>query len=264
MNLTTVRYEIASGVATVSLDRPEVLNAFDLRMQRELRWTWREIRRDPAVRAVVLTQPLRGLRIARDDALLDRLAQHERVYVSLHYDGPGDNVGPKSCKLWKPVIAAVNGIACGGAFFMLGEVEFIVAAEHATFFVPHLSAGMASTFEAAHLLGSLPFGEVARMVLMGSHERLSAQRAHELGLVTQVTTAEDLLPIAQSLASEIAAHPPAAVEAAVRSLWMARDLGRPAALDLAPVVMAAGNRPSALLEGQREFATKRRQAPRIR
>lgn len=274
--LETITYDERDGTAIVTLNRPEVLNAFNLQMQAELRRTWRAIRRNPDVRCVVLTG-------AGDRAFCTGIDRTETMagwedpsaaghtagvgYVGdslIHYDGPGDNVGPKSCKLWKPVIAAVNGIACGGAFFMLGEVEFIVAADHATFFVPHLSYGMTSTFEATHLLHKLPFPEIARMVLLGVNERLTAARAYELGFVSQLTPGPDLLDTAVSLAAEIAQHPPGAVEAAVRSLWLARDVGRPQALDLAPTLMAAGNRPEALFEGQRAFGAGKPPAPRFR
>ena len=90
------------------------------------------------------------------------------------FNDPGDNIGPKSCDLWKPVIAAVNGMACGGAFYMLGEVEFIIAAEHATFFDPHVTYGMTAAFEPIHMSGVMPFGEIMRLSLLGNHERLSA------------------------------------------------------------------------------------------
>ena len=79
------------------------------------------------------------------------------------FDDPGDNLGPKSNDLWKPVIAAVNGMACGGAFYMLGEVEFIIAADHATFFDPHVSYGMTACFESIHMLQKMPFGEIVRL-----------------------------------------------------------------------------------------------------
>src|SRR5207247_596959 len=78
-------------------------------------------------------------------------AKGERVVGSgstpFMFDDPGENIGPKSCDLWKPVIAAVNGIACGGAFYMLGEVEFIIAAEHATFFDPHVTYAITAASE---------------------------------------------------------------------------------------------------------------------
>ena len=87
---------------------------------------------------------------------------------------PATTSGPKSCDLWKPVIAAVNGMACGGAFYMLGEVEFIIAAEHATFFDPHVTYGMTASFEPIHMAGITPFCEIMRISLMGNYERLTA------------------------------------------------------------------------------------------
>ena len=112
-------------------------------------------------------------------------------------DDPGEYIGPKSNDLWKPVIAAVNGMACGGAFYMLGEVEFIVAADHATFFDPHVTYGMPTAFEPVHMLNKVPFPEIMRMSLMGNAERVSAQRGYEIGLVSEVVPAGELHDKAQ-------------------------------------------------------------------
>ena len=90
------------------------------------------------------------------------------------------------------MIAAVNGMACGGAFYMLGEVEFVIAAEHATFFDPHVTYGMTAAFEPMHMLQKMPFHEIMRLSLLGNHERLSAKRAYEIGLVSEVVPADEL------------------------------------------------------------------------
>ena len=171
-------------------------------MQRELQALWRGLRRNDDVRCIVLTG-------AGEKAFctgIDRMEQMggERRRPSTDDDArlgstpfmfndPGDNIGPKSCDLWKPVIAAVNGMACGGAFYMLGEVEFIIAAEHATFFDPHVTYGMTAAFEPIHMSGIMPFGEIMRLSLLGNHERLSAQRAYEIGMVSEVVPAGELL-----------------------------------------------------------------------
>ena len=84
------------------------------------------------------------------------------------------------------MIAAVNGMACGGAFYLLGEADILIAADHATFFDPHVTYGMPAVFEPALMLHRMPFGEVMRMTLLGNHERISAARALEIGLVTEV------------------------------------------------------------------------------
>ena len=97
------------------------------------------------------------------------------------FNDPGQCINPKENDLWKPVIAAVNGMACGGALYMLGEVDIIIAAEHATFFDPHVTYGMVDGFEAMHLLQKLPLGETLRVALLGGLERMSAQRRTSSG-----------------------------------------------------------------------------------
>ena len=107
-------------------------------------------------------------------------------------DEIAEDIGPKTNHLWTPVIAAVNGIACAGAFYFLGESEFIIASETATFFDPHVSYGMVAGYESIHLMQKAPFHEVMRMALMGTNERMSAQRAYEIGLVSEVVPADQL------------------------------------------------------------------------
>ena len=125
------------------------------------------------------------------------------------YDDPGRDIGPKSRDLWKPVIAAVQGIACGGAFYMLGQTEFIIASDDATFFDPHVTYGMTAAFEPIEMLSKMPLPEVMRMSLMGAHERMSAERAREIGLVTEVVPRDDLLERAAWVARVIADSPAA-------------------------------------------------------
>src|SRR4029079_1961421 len=109
------------------------------------------------------------------------------------FNDPGDNIGPKQCDLWKPVIAAVQGIACGGAFYMLGEVEFIIATDDAVFFDPHVTYGMPAAFEPIEMLSKMPFHEIMRLSLLGAHERMTADRACQIGLVTEVVPRDEAL-----------------------------------------------------------------------
>lgn len=251
---TLVR-ETFDGVAWVTLDRPEVHNAFNRQMQSELKELWRLLRRDDDVRCVVLTGA--GERafctgVDRTETMGDWLAEpepqpdgakHPVPSRDWQFDDPGENLGPKTNDLWKPVIAAVNGMACGGAFYMLGEVEFIIAAEHATFFDPHVSYGMAACFESIHMVQKMPFHEIARLALLGAHERLSAPRAYEIGLVSEVVPLPQLRARAEWAARAIASAPANAIEGTVRALWTARDLSRRQALDLAKVLIRLGSMP---------------------
>ena len=140
------------------------------------------------------------------------------------YNDPGDSINPKQNDLWKPVIAAVNGMACGGALYMLGEADIIIAAEHATFFDPHVTYGMVAGFESVHLLQKLPLGETLRVALLGAHERMSAERAHQIGLVSEVVPADELLERALWVADAIAdgARARGAGDAARRCGWPTR------------------------------------------
>lgn len=96
----------------------------------------------------------------------------EYTFDPYTYTDPGEALGPKTHGMWKPVIAAVNGMACGGAFYLLGEVEFLITAESATFFDPHVTYGMAAVLEPTLLAPRMPFGDLMRMMLLGAHERL--------------------------------------------------------------------------------------------
>src|SRR5205809_3482597 len=224
----TLLYEEADGVATVTLNRPEVHNAFNSLMQRELHTLWRALRRHDDVRCVVLTGAGEKAFCTGIDRMEQMGGEHDDSTdpdvvgsgsTPFMFNDPGDNIGPKSCDLWKPVIAAVNGMACGGAFYMLGEVEFIIAAEHATFFDPHVTYGMTAAFEPIHMLQKMPFGEIMRLSLLGNHERMSAKRAHEIGLVSEVVAAGGLHDAAAWAAGVIASQPPLAVQGTVRSIW---------------------------------------------
>src|SRR5262249_7023186 len=136
-------YDEGDGVARVTRHRPDRLNAFNSLMQRELHALWRGLRRDDDVRCVVLTG-------AGEKAFCTGIDRMEQMggegddttdpdvvgagSTPFMFNDPGDNIGPKSSDLWKPVIAAVNGMACGGAFSMLGEVEVIIPARPPTSF----------------------------------------------------------------------------------------------------------------------------------
>ncbi|HEV3358631.1 MAG TPA: enoyl-CoA hydratase/isomerase family protein [Pseudonocardiaceae bacterium] len=262
----TLDYTERDGVAWLTLNRPDVHNAFDALMMSEIHQCWRDLRANDDVRAIVLTGAgdkafCTGL--DRTAAGIGEAATHgpgQRGATPLHLDDPGDLLPPKTAgQLWKPVIAAVNGMACGGAFYLLGEVEIIIAAEHATFFDPHTTFGMAAVLEPMFMLKRMPLGEVARMSLLGSTERMSAQRAHQIGLVQEVVPAADLHNAAERVATAIAAHPALAVQATVRALWYGQELGLRQALDVGKSLVMLGTDERSLAEGQARFNSGARQ-----
>ncbi len=276
-SLETLLYEERDGVAIVTLNRPDVHNAFDTTMQRELRKVWTSLRTNNDVRAVVLTgagDKAFCSGIDRDESIEEYLADPDgkradgkrsagRVSTPFMFNDPGAYINPKQNDLWKPVVAAVNGMACGGALYMLGESDIIIAAEHATFFDPHVSFGMVAGFETVHLLQKLPLGEMLRIALLGGHERMSAARAHQVGLVSEVVPAEELLERAMWVAEAIASAPALAVQGTLRAAWFAHEASRREALAQISMVVSLGTTYDNIDEGQKSFLSKR-ERPRIR
>lgn len=245
------------GVAVVTLDREARHNALDLATAAELGALWRELRFDDQVRAVVLT----GAGTAAFCTGIDRSAQVPQPASPYSVDDPLAAVGPKANDLWKPVVAAVNGMACGGAFYLLGEAEFIVSATTATYFDPHTSYGMVSAYEAVYMAQRMPFGEAARMSLMGTAERLSARRAYEIGLVSELAEPGELLAAALRSARTLASFPTEGVQGTVRALWSAKQTALQQALAQAPALIALGNLPP---DRQAELFASRRPGTEFR
>ncbi len=263
--LTTIRYEAADGVATITLDRADRHNAFTSTMCDEMAAAWAHVREDDDVRAIVVTGAgdkafctgIDRSEVPADDGV-------EYSFDPLTYRDPGGRLGPRSNECWKPVVAAINGMACGGAFYLLGEADILVAADHATFFDPHVTYGMPAVFEPALMLQRMPFGEVMRMTLLGNHERISAARALEIGLVTEVVPLAELPAAAHRIAAAIASQPPTAVQASLRSLWAARELTRGQMLDVGNTFLNLAMSKDALAEGQAVFSSGERIDPTIR
>lgn len=272
----TLLYEERDGVAIVTMNRPEVHNAFNLAMQHELRKVWQSLRTNDDVRAVILTgagEKAFCTGIDREEAVGGYLEDPDREFRSQESSGrvsspfmfndPGTNINPKQNDLWKPVVAAVNGMACAGALYLLGESDIIVAAEHATFFDPHVTYGMVMGFETVHLLQKLPLGEVLRVALLGANERMSAERAHQVGLVSEVVPAAELLDRAFWVAAKIASAPALAVQGTLRAAWLAHDVSRREAIAQISTTVLLGTTYENMEAGQATFHSQR-ERPRIR
>lgn len=240
-------------------------------MQRELQELWTALRSHDDVRAVILTgagDEAFCSGIDRDQTIAEGyLADTEArekmrfhtgfVSTPFQYNDPGVNINPKQNDLWKPVIAAVNGMACGGALYLLGEADIIIAAEQATFFDPHVTYGMVAGFESMHLLQKLPLGETLRVALLGAHERMSAARAHQLGLVSEVVPASELRERAMWVARTIASAPVYAIQGTVRAVWMAHELARREALAQMSSLVMLGTQFENIADGEETYKETR-------
>jgi enoyl-CoA hydratase/carnithine racemase len=206
-------------------DRPAQLNAMSARMRDEFAHAWRELDADPDVRVIVHTGEGRAfqtgvdvMEIATDGVGMQRYRQSVEDF-DLHFTAWHQ-------KVWKPVITAVNGICAGGGLHWIADADIVIAASDAQFFDPHVSVGQVVAIEAIGLLRKMPAEAVMRMALVGRHERVSARRALELGMVSQVVDPpERLREEAQSLGEKIARNSPAAMAATKRALWESFELG---------------------------------------
>ncbi|MFA1541891.1 enoyl-CoA hydratase/isomerase family protein [Actinomadura monticuli] len=224
-------------VLLVVMNRPEVLNAYDRRMVRELREVWRAFRDDDGLRAAVLTGAgdrsfSTGLDV--DDALAGDVAS-----PSLDEDGRVA-ITSRDLRVFKPVVVAVNGYCCAGGWHFVNDGDIILCSDGATFFDTHIDVGLANPVEAVGLLSRLPLTEVLRMVSSGRAYRLGAERARELGLVTEVVSRDGLVPRALEIAHVVARHRSDLLADSLETVWTAvqEQRARAEALGLALLMRA--------------------------
>jgi enoyl-CoA hydratase/carnithine racemase len=231
MQYETIIVEKMDHIATVTINRPDALNSFTKRMLEEFRFLWKDISEDDDVHVVVLrAAPGRAFSTGND---VKRVTEpggaifHENIWTATD---PGDYLGPKANRCWKPVVTAVHGLAAGGAFYWLNESDILICSEDAAFFDPHVTYGLTAAIEPIGATYRMPLGDVLRMTLLGNDERISAQTALRIGLVTEVVANDMLWTRAHQLAEIIAAKPPAAIQGSVRAIWESLDQPRQIAL----------------------------------
>ena len=223
--LDCLKLERHGPVGWLINNRPEQLNAMSAHMRDEFAVAWKELDADPAVRVIVHTGEGRAFQtgvdvteLASDGVGMERYRESVEKW-DLHFTAWHQQV-------WKPVITAVNGICAGGGFHWVADADIVIAASDAQFFDPHVSVGQVVAIEAIGLARKIPFEAVMRMALVGRHERMSAQRALELGMISQIVDPpERLRDEAQALAEKIARNSPAAMRATKKALWGALEHG---------------------------------------
>jgi len=255
---STIRYEATSDrVATITLNRPESLNAFDRQMCEEVRSAWRRIKDDASVNAVVL-------RAAGDRAFcagLDVKKAYGQPDDVWNHEDPGELLSPKWQKVWKPVVCAVQGMCTAGAFYFVNEADIVICSTDATFFDSHVTYGMVSALEPVGLMRRIGLGETLRIALSGNDERVSADTALRIGLVSEVVARDALWPRAHEIAAAIASKPTAATQGTVRAIWESLDRPYRAAMEQGLIYTRLGN---PLGKAEVERAPQPRRPPRIR
>jgi len=218
----TVRVERDGPVGWLVFDRPDAGNAMNARMFDDLEAAWRELGDDDAVRVIVNTGAGNAFQTGLDVAQLaqDRDALREQSRRTKHFELKFTS---RDNDVWKPVIAAVNGVCAGGGLHFVADADIVLMSQTATLVDPHVSVGQATVYETIGLAKKSPMEPVLRLAFTGVHERMSAARAYELGICSQVEPPERLRDAAQKLAETIAQHPAEELATVKRALWNALE-----------------------------------------
>jgi enoyl-CoA hydratase/carnithine racemase len=245
---------IDTHVVTLTLNRPERMNALSPTMLAELAQFWTLYDADPQLRVAVVTGA--GERAFCSGADVATVADRSRNRTS---DFARENrFTPTQAGISKPTICAVNGICAGGGLHFVADCDFTICSDTATFFDPHVSVGQVSAIEPIVLARRIPLGSVMRMMMLGRNERLSAIEARGIGLVTEVVPQDALGARVAELAAMIAAGSPAAVATGRRAIWASLDKPLSDALAHGFVLLRAhGDHHPDAQEGPRAFFEKR-------
>jgi enoyl-CoA hydratase len=221
----TLVVERRGNVGWLVFDRPDAGNAMDATMFAELEQAWLELDADRDVRVIVTAgngpnfhTGVDVKQIARDRDALRKFSRQTRDaelrFTAWHLG------------IHKPVIAAVNGTCAGGGLHFVADADIVIAASDATFLDPHVSVGQVVAYEGIALARKSPMETILRMALVGRSERITAARAHQLGIISQIVDPPSALrDAAQELAEKIARNSPAAMAATKRALWGALEAG---------------------------------------
>jgi enoyl-CoA hydratase/carnithine racemase len=256
----TILYEVKDRIATLTFNRPDRLNALSELMLKELTDAYSRAEGDDEVWTLIVTATGRAFCTGAEVEKIpeDGKVPHEGRYLSSYdeWEAPQEATPPFRT-MAKPIVVAVNGICCGAGMDLVTTGDISIAAEDATFFDPHVSIGLVSGREMVRVARALPINVAMRMALLGKHERLSAQRAYELGFITEVVAPDQLGTRARQLAELVNRNAPLAVRGT--RLAIRKGLGLP--LHEAEI-LAEAFRERVLhtedsLEGPRAFLEKR-------
>ncbi|MGV0791690.1 enoyl-CoA hydratase/isomerase family protein [Mycolicibacterium sp. XJ1819] len=229
--------DATAHVATITLNRPAALNAFNRTMCDEMAEAWQAVKFDDTVHAVVL-------RAAGDRAFsvgLDIKTPYGQPENVWNHEDPGEKLSPKWQKTWKPVVCAVQGMCTAGAFYFVNEADVVICSQDATFFDSHVTAGLVCALEPIGMMRRVGLAEALRIALMGNDERVSAQTALRIGLVSEVVDADRLWSRAHDIATTIAAKPPSATQGTVKAIWESLEKPYRAALEQNLIYTRLGN-----------------------
>lgn len=255
-----ITYEVDGHKATITLNRPQALNALSPHMITELRSAYDEAESDDKIWILIVTGTGRAFCTGADAKQIpeDGKVINERAYLSTYdqWEAPQEGTPPFR-RMAKPVLAAINGICCGAGLDWVTTGDIVIASDTATFFDPHVSIGLVAGREMVRLARVLPRNIALRMALTGKHERMDAQRAYDLGMISEIVDHDRLLERAHEIADMVNSNAPLAVRGTRLAIHKTLDLPLNEAEILAEAFRERNLHTADSLEGPRAFMEKR-------
>jgi 2-(1,2-epoxy-1,2-dihydrophenyl)acetyl-CoA isomerase len=259
MSYETILYNLADGVARITLNRPESRNALNQVMYRELMAAFREAGRDKTVRAVVLTANGKGFCSGQDLVELETLRQ-QGISVGDGLRSGLNQLILQLRSLEKPIIGALNGVAAGAGASLALATDLRIASSEASFvFAAFVNIGIipdgGGTFFLPHLIGPSKALELA--LLADAQNRVTAEQALALGIINQLHPAETFLEQAHTVAVKLASLPTKAIGMTKRAMYRALHVPLADALEYEAQVQEGAFRTHDFREGVAAFLEKR-------
>ena len=254
----SIDLDVADGIAVVTINRPERLNAMDPEHYRGLSEAWIRIRDDAAIHVAIVTGAGEKAFTTGADltSVIGKVPDLAELWLTQK-----DALLNRGLEVWKPVIAAINGYCLGGGMTLMLATDIRIAASHARFGLSEVKRGIiAANGGTQRILAQVPYAIGMEMLLVG--EQFGAEAAERWGLVNKVVPQDDLMSTAMDYARRIAANGPLAVRAAKELAVRSQDMSLADGLRMEQMIARILNASEDVAEGTQAFADKR--APRFR
>jgi len=241
------------GVALITLNRPERLNAMDAEAYRQLSEAWTRVRDDGDIRVAVVTGA--GEKSFTTGADLKSFVT-DPGDLSGFWNTQKDQLLNRGLEVWKPVVSAINGYCLGGGMTLMLATDIRIAAEHATFALAEVKRGIvAANGGTQRVLAQLPYAVGMELLLTG--DRWDAATAERWGLINKVVPLERLMETAMDYAWRISQNAPLALQAAKELAVRARDMDIASGLRMEQAINRLLQFSEDAKEGPAAFAEKR-------
>ncbi len=254
MTYETVLYEVGDGVATITLNRPDSLNAFNSQMIHETADAFKQSGRDASVRCVVLTGAGRAFSSGQD--LKEVQERADGFSIADHLRQGYNRLVERMITLEKPVIGAINGVAAGAGCGVALACDIRVASDEASFIQVFSKVGLIPDTGSTWLLPRL-IGYARAYEMAVTADRVPAERALQWGLVNQVTPSAQLMEIVRAWALRLAQGPTRAFGLTKRAMMRSWSLSLPEALEYEAMLQGAAAQTDDNREGVAAFLEKR-------